>query len=177
MLPPRQQNKSSVVGHGFAVRINSGGLILGTYIGKQPPTTFEHVQIPLDEKSGWYNRGTGNLATKEEVLCVLARLEAIEIRADFTIATDNVGWLDNVKLIAGPMPPIVGSERPRSLVIEGSAGATYQIQFQWELDPVSAWMPFMDVTLPDIPVPRPEFQHYEPIMGRTNIFFRAVVMQ
>ncbi|MCC7374764.1 MAG: hypothetical protein IT581_08910 [Verrucomicrobiales bacterium] len=168
-----KQNKSGGAGLGFAIRLYSGGLILGSFGGKQPPTTFEHVTHILDEKSGWYNRGTGKLASREEMIRVLSHLDLIEIRADFTTATDNVAWLDNVQLVAGPTAPVIRAETPNLLSLEGDVGL-YEVQFRSELDAADVWKPFFAVKLPGPIAARLDFQLYSSILGRSNLFFRAV---
>lgn len=169
-----KQNKGSGFVQGFAVRLESGGLILGRYIGRQPPFTFSQFEFVLDENSGWFNRSTGELATRTEMLTVLSNLQTLHIRSDFTPSTDDAAWLDDVVLEAPPAPAVLSLDPGKVLTLQGEAGSAFDIEFAPNTEPNTPWRRLVGITLPDGSTSAIKVRLFDETTGSTNQFFRAV---
>lgn len=169
-----KQNKSSGFVQGFVVRLESGGLILGRYIGRQPPFTFSPLEFVLDENSGWFNRSTGELATRTEMMTVLSNLQTLHIRSDFTASTDDSAWLDDVVLEGPPAPAKLSLDAGKVLTIQGDPGATFDIEFASRPEPDATWKRLVGITIPDTSASPIAVRLFEAATGSTNQFFRAV---
>jgi len=81
---------------GRDVVLNGGGLALVQNFKDVPGRDWSPRSFGLDDKSGWLEDSSGELATEEQVRTVLRNLTAIRIRGEFVDSPRNVTCLDNV---------------------------------------------------------------------------------
>lgn len=86
---------------GTGVTMESGGMRLNYDLGRHPRNTWDHFEVPLVETAGWTRGGGQQPATRAEMLQVLAALDRLTIRGEYSRREVERTDLDHVQLIAG----------------------------------------------------------------------------
>lgn len=137
------------------VVLGSSNLMLTFRFATIPPANaWKRFEVPLNHISGWVNRQTGELATREDLLAVLAMVDRLWIRAEFSTHNSDRADLDNVMLLAqpsGPTRPRLTASTVVGITIEGQAGRTYRVEWRSALGDTNTWQKLVDVILPTSP--------------------------
>jgi hypothetical protein len=90
---------------GSDIMLQGGGVTLVFNPSYNPGTNWTFYRIPLNEADGWReNSASGLPATQKDMLTALVSLGTLEIRAQFSSASDTDS-LDDVRLLAPSCTP------------------------------------------------------------------------
>lgn len=147
----KQSATDNLSGSGSFVQLSSPTLSVVYSLPKVPPTTWKHYEVPLDEAKGWFHQAEDRPATQKEFLSVLANLQRLWIRAEFSYNSVDRTDLDDVQLLGHPPgksdPAMTVASLP-SLTIHGAAGRQYQINYADTLTLPMNWKTLTNIVIP-----------------------------
>lgn len=89
------------------VILSGGGITLVYNLPAPPDTDWHTYTIRLNEQAGWFNWEAQRPATQAEIMMVLASLDTLMIRGDYSLGT-TPGSLDTVALLLPQQSPSPG---------------------------------------------------------------------
>lgn len=147
----KQSATDNLSGSGSFVQLSSPTLSVVYSLPRVPTTTWRRYEIPLDEAKGWYHQAEDRPATQKEFLSVLANLQRLWIRAEYSYNSIDRADLDDVLMLGNPAvkgDPTVTVESVPSLLIQGESGRQYQIQYTDTLKAPITWHTLTNIIIP-----------------------------
>ncbi len=147
----KQSATSDLSGSGSFVQLSSPTLSVVYSLPKVPPTTWKHYEVPLDEAKGWFHQAEDRPATQKEFLSVLANLQRLWIRAEYSYNNVDRTDLDDVQMLGNPpgkSEPTMTAVSLPSLMIHGTAGRQYQINYSDILKLPMNWITLTNLVIP-----------------------------
>lgn len=128
-----------------------------------PDAEWNLYVLPLNEHSGWrigvitnITRTTtsNKLATREDFARVLAAIDRVHFKAEYSGNNNDQVDLDDVQFLgqpSGPAEPTLGIATYAGVTINGAVGSTYAIEYRNALDVTTNWLPLTNIVLPSTP--------------------------